>query len=347
MRVGECELVEVVDVSDAEVERRDESGGLGGDVGKEVEWHEDGAEEDFFGDGAGDVVAVADPREQRCHGGGGVDAFDDETFEEGAREECERQEEWRDEGGGVNGVPAEEVNGLQRGVLRRVDDESEGGDGGDEASKGYSLDASSDDRRGIPVKGWRGACRRRKVEGEDVEEREGDLEDWKSARHMPRMLVRARRLKAWVWRGGISGNSMLKSGGVFNQGTQVESRSMATLSCCQHSFCGCKTVNPHCDLCKDLDLPEAAIGPREDLVEREDRSTYREQGGRAGRDEWHMFVCLFARSAVSLQWCFTHGRCGRRCQPSHAAQKRRAEVQSSGQEGRRTCVAGVVLPEAG
>jgi hypothetical protein len=36
--------------------------------------------------------------------------------------------------------------------------------------------------------------------------------------------------EAWVWRGGISGNSMLKSG-VFNQGTQFESRSMATLSC--------------------------------------------------------------------------------------------------------------------
>lgn len=80
-----------------------------------------------------------------------------------------------------------------------MDDEGEGGDGGDEAGEGYGLDASLDDRRGIPVKGGRGAGRRREVEREDVEEREGDLnvdDDWRSARHMPRMLIRARRLKA-------------------------------------------------------------------------------------------------------------------------------------------------------
>jgi hypothetical protein len=213
--MGEGKLVEVVDVGDAEVERGDESGGFWGDVGQEVEGHQDGAEEDFFGDGPGDVVAVADPREQCCRGGGGIDAFDDEAFEERAREEGERQEEWRKEGGGVDGVPAEEVGGFKWAVVGRVDNKSEGRDGGDEAGKSYRLDASSDDRRGIPVKGWRGACRRRKVEGEDVEEREGDLEDCTSARHMPRMLMKARRLKAWVWRGGISGKSMVKGGDVF------------------------------------------------------------------------------------------------------------------------------------
>ena len=77
-----------------------------------------------------------------------------------------------------------------------MDDESEGGDGGDKAGEGHGLDASSDDRRGIPVKGRRGAGRGRQVEREDVEEREGDLaEDWRSARPMPRRLMRARRLK--------------------------------------------------------------------------------------------------------------------------------------------------------
>ena len=55
-----------------------------------------------------------------------------------------------------------------------VDDEGESGDGGDDAGEGYGLDTSSDDRRGIPVKGGRGAGRRREVEREDIEEREGD-----------------------------------------------------------------------------------------------------------------------------------------------------------------------------
>jgi hypothetical protein len=109
------------------------------------------------------------------------------------------------------------VNGLKWPMVCLVHDKSEGGDGGSEAGKGYSLDASSDDRRGIPVKGWRGACRRRKVEGKDVEEREGDLEDWKSARHMPSMLTRASRLKACVWCRGTSAKTMVVRGDVFDR----------------------------------------------------------------------------------------------------------------------------------
>ena len=99
----------------------------------------------------------------------------------------------------MDGVPAEEVDGFEGRVSSGVDDEGEGGDGGDDAGEGYGLDTSSDDRRGIPVKGGCGAGRRREVEREDVEQREGDLDvddDWRSARHMPRMLIRASRLKA-------------------------------------------------------------------------------------------------------------------------------------------------------
>jgi hypothetical protein len=99
----------------------------------------------------------------------------------------------------VNWVPAQEMERFDGTVSCGVNDEGEGGDGGDEAGEGYGLDASSDDRRGIPVMGGRGAGRRREVEREDVEERKGDLEvdeDCQSARHMPRMLMRARRLKA-------------------------------------------------------------------------------------------------------------------------------------------------------
>ena len=109
----------------------------------------------------------------------------------------------------MNGVPAEEVEGVDRGMSGGVDDEGESGDRGDEAGEGHGLDASSDDRRGIPVKGGRGACRRREVERDDVEERESDLEDCKSARPIPRMLAKARRLKAWVWRAGISWKSIV------------------------------------------------------------------------------------------------------------------------------------------
>ena len=194
--VGESEFVEVMDVGDAEVEGRDEDCGGGGDVGEEVDGDEDRAEEDFFCDGASDEVAIADPGEEGCGGGGGVDAFDEEALEEGAGEEGEGQEEWREDGGIVDRVPAEEVEGLEWGVACGVDDESEGRDGGDEAGDSHGMDTSSDDRRGIPVKGRGGACRRRKVEREDVEEGECDLEAWKSARHMPRMLTRARRLNA-------------------------------------------------------------------------------------------------------------------------------------------------------
>ena len=198
VRVGEGELVEVVDVGDGEVERGDEGGGGGGDGGEEVQGHEDGAEEDLFGDGACDVVAVADPGEEGGGEGGGGDAFDEQALEEGPGEEGGGEEEGRDEAGdGVDRVPAEEVEGFAWGVGGGVDDEGEGGDGGAEAGEGHGLDASSDDRRGIPVKGRGGAGRGRQVEGEDVEEGEGDLEaDWRSARHVPRMLMRARRLKA-------------------------------------------------------------------------------------------------------------------------------------------------------
>jgi hypothetical protein len=88
-RVGVCkrELVEMVDVGDAEVERCDEGCRRWGDFGEEVDGNEDGAEEDFFGDGAGNVVTVTNPREKGCGGSGGVDAFNEEAFEEGPREE--------------------------------------------------------------------------------------------------------------------------------------------------------------------------------------------------------------------------------------------------------------------
>ena len=51
------------------------------------------------------------------------------------------------------GIPAEEVEGLERSVSCVVNGQGERGDGGDEAGDGHGLDASSDDRRGIPVKG--------------------------------------------------------------------------------------------------------------------------------------------------------------------------------------------------
>lgn len=57
-----------------------------------------------------------------------------------------------------------------------VDDDGEGGEGADDAGERYDLDASSDDRRGIPVKGRRRPGRGRKVEGDNVEEREEDLD---------------------------------------------------------------------------------------------------------------------------------------------------------------------------
>ena len=63
-----------------------------------MQWHEDGAEEDFFGNGAGDVVAVADPGEEGGGDGGGGDAFDDEALEEGASEEGDSQEKRTNEG---------------------------------------------------------------------------------------------------------------------------------------------------------------------------------------------------------------------------------------------------------
>ena len=66
MRVGQGEFVEVVDVRDAEVERGQEDCLRGGgDAGEEVEGDDEGAEDQLFGDGAGDVVPVADPAGER------------------------------------------------------------------------------------------------------------------------------------------------------------------------------------------------------------------------------------------------------------------------------------------
>jgi hypothetical protein len=47
--VGESELVEVVDVGDAEVERGEEDDASWGDVGEDVEGDYGGAKHDFFG----------------------------------------------------------------------------------------------------------------------------------------------------------------------------------------------------------------------------------------------------------------------------------------------------------
>jgi hypothetical protein len=97
--VSEAEFVEMVDVSDAEVEGCDEGCRRRADFGEEVDGDEDGAEEDFFCDGAGDEVAVADPGEEGCRGGGGVDALNEEPLEEGSREEGGSQGEWAKDGG--------------------------------------------------------------------------------------------------------------------------------------------------------------------------------------------------------------------------------------------------------
>lgn len=60
MRVGEAEFIEVMDVRDAEVERGEEGDVGGGEAGEEVEGDQHGAKEDFFCQGAGDVVPEAD-----------------------------------------------------------------------------------------------------------------------------------------------------------------------------------------------------------------------------------------------------------------------------------------------
>lgn len=56
VRVCEAVLVEVVDVRDAEVEGGEEDDPAGGQVREEVQGGEEGAEDDFFGDGALAVV---------------------------------------------------------------------------------------------------------------------------------------------------------------------------------------------------------------------------------------------------------------------------------------------------
>lgn len=57
--VGESELVEVVDMGDAEVERREEDDAARGDVCEDMEGDYGGAEHDFFGYGALETYTVS------------------------------------------------------------------------------------------------------------------------------------------------------------------------------------------------------------------------------------------------------------------------------------------------
>lgn len=109
MWVGEAEFIEVVDVGDAEIERRNKGRRGGGDIGEEVEGNKYGAEEDFLRDRAGHVVAVANPREKGGGGRRGLDTFDEEALEEGPSEEGEGEEERREDRRQVDGVPAQQV----------------------------------------------------------------------------------------------------------------------------------------------------------------------------------------------------------------------------------------------
>jgi len=96
--VGEGEFVEVVDVRDAKIERRGEDDRLGRRVAEEVERDDAAAEEELFGDGAGDEVAVAHPRAQGWEQVGRVDALDQDFLEEGAQEKNRRQQDGGGEG---------------------------------------------------------------------------------------------------------------------------------------------------------------------------------------------------------------------------------------------------------
>lgn len=60
MRVREHELVQMVDVGDAEVEGGDEHDLAGGSAGEDVQGDEEGAEEDFFGQGPDEVGSQAE-----------------------------------------------------------------------------------------------------------------------------------------------------------------------------------------------------------------------------------------------------------------------------------------------
>ena len=60
----QLEFVEVMDMGYAEVERRHEDNLGGLNFGQNMDWDNDRAEEDFFRDWTGDIVAVALPTAQ-------------------------------------------------------------------------------------------------------------------------------------------------------------------------------------------------------------------------------------------------------------------------------------------
>ena len=201
----EVELVAVVRVRDAEVQRREEDGGRGGRGREQGEGREEGAEEEFFGEGPLGGLA---PRQTECRdtfretrGAGETHrhiippphpvpqllhhrpsphprappALDHPALEQRPREQQRGQQHGFRNLRQTDGPPAEQAQDLvARGVhvLREDVDGDERGSGTGERDE---LDARADDGGGVAGEVRGGPGGGVQVEGEDVEEGEGDL----------------------------------------------------------------------------------------------------------------------------------------------------------------------------